>query len=86
MSNTDIPSTEVIRHWVAWGPEDDHSQERVDQFDAWFATQSEIVELQTRVKILEELKNQLPAFEFFEPYVGVERVIRVISGDSEETK
>ena len=39
----DIPSTEVIQHWVAWGytGDDDagmeHSPERVAQFNAWLA-------------------------------------------------
>lgn len=35
MTNADIPSTDVIRHWVGWGPEDDYSTERVAQFEAW---------------------------------------------------
>jgi hypothetical protein len=39
----DIPSTDVIRHWVAWGlPEGvdvelDHDSERVRLFEAWLA-------------------------------------------------
>lgn len=35
----DIPSVDVIRHWVAWGPacdcEQDDSVERVEQFNRW---------------------------------------------------
>jgi hypothetical protein len=37
----DIPSTDVIRHWVAWGLPDgvdvelDHDFERVRLFEAW---------------------------------------------------
>lgn len=38
----DIPSTSVIKHWVAWGvtadcPDDymEHDHERVKQFEAW---------------------------------------------------
>jgi hypothetical protein len=38
----DIPSTDVIQHWCAWGvtdncPDDhsEHSNERVEQFSAW---------------------------------------------------
>jgi hypothetical protein len=38
----DIPTTEVIRHWSAWGPTQDcpdehreHSVERAKQFDSW---------------------------------------------------
>lgn len=40
---SDIPSTEVIRHWCAWGYTGDdeagmeHSPERVAQFEAWLA-------------------------------------------------
>lgn len=40
----DIPSTSVIKHWVAWGvtadcPDDymEHSVERLHQFEAWLA-------------------------------------------------
>lgn len=40
----DIPSTSVIKHWVAWGvttdcPDDymEHDPERVKQFEAWLA-------------------------------------------------
>jgi hypothetical protein len=43
---TEIPSTNVIRHWCAWGttadcPDEhsDHSIERVEQFEAWFASE-----------------------------------------------
>jgi hypothetical protein len=32
-----IPSTDVVRHWVAWGPDEDLSQERLEQFEAWLA-------------------------------------------------
>lgn len=40
----DIPSTSVIKHWVAWGvtancPDEfmEHDPERVKQFEAWLA-------------------------------------------------
>lgn len=33
------PSTEVIRHWCAWGVDDEFSQERAEQFDRWLADQ-----------------------------------------------
>lgn len=42
---SEIPSTRVIRHWVAWGTTEDcpdehseHSAERVDQFERWLDT------------------------------------------------
>lgn len=42
---SEIPSTQVIRHWVAWGvnehcPDEhsEHSAERVDQFERWLDT------------------------------------------------
>jgi hypothetical protein len=31
---TEIPSTDVIRHWVAWD-NDEHDYKRVQLFDAW---------------------------------------------------
>jgi hypothetical protein len=56
----EIPSTQVIRHWVAWGvtadcPDEhsDHSIERVQQFEAWFEKELEI----ERDRIIEMLKN-----------------------------
>lgn len=37
-----IPSIDVVKHWVAWGPSADcpdelidHDSERVEQFEAW---------------------------------------------------
>lgn len=40
----EAPSTDVIRHWVAWGyspdcPDEfiDHDALRIEQFEAWFA-------------------------------------------------
>ncbi len=31
---TEIPTTDVIRHWVAWD-NDEHDYSRVQLFDAW---------------------------------------------------
>lgn len=37
----DIPSVDVIRHWIAWGQtcdcEQDHDAERIEMFEAWLA-------------------------------------------------
>lgn len=35
MSEVEIPPTSVIEHWVAWGPDDNHSVERLEQFRTW---------------------------------------------------
>ena len=46
---TEIPSTQVIRHWVAWGvnehcPDEhsEHSTERVEQFNQWLIWRLEL--------------------------------------------
>ncbi|HET8685909.1 MAG TPA: hypothetical protein VFM18_04510 [Methanosarcina sp.] len=31
----DIPTQNVIEHWVGWGSDGDFSHERVEQFRAW---------------------------------------------------
>ena len=43
----DIPSTSVIRHWIAWD-NDEHDHERVQLFEAWFARELE----QERARII----------------------------------
>ena len=55
-----IPSTQVIRHWVAWGTTADcpdehseHSLERVVQFEDWLETERQ----NEREQIIEMLKT-----------------------------
>jgi hypothetical protein len=84
---SDTPSTQVIRHWVAWGvtadcPDEhsDHSVERVQQFEAWFES-----ELQTErdriIKLLEKLKEPDMKFYKFQTLVNIDRIIAVIKGE-----
>lgn len=51
----DTPSIEVIRHWIGW-ENDEFSQERVEQFHAWYAENekrvSDIARLQEQERIV----------------------------------
>ena len=47
------PSTAVIRHWCAWGENDDYSQERLQQFERWFARELAA----ERRRVIEEMKR-----------------------------
>jgi hypothetical protein len=47
------PTTAVVRHWCAWGYDDDYSQERLEQFDRWLA--AEIAA--ERQRVIEEMKR-----------------------------
>ena len=37
----DIPTQNVIEHWVGWGSDGDFSHERVEQFRAWLKQEKE---------------------------------------------
>jgi hypothetical protein len=73
MSN-DIPSTDVIRHWVGWA-DDDYSTERVAQFEAWLD-----VELaKERDRVIASLRNAFGEEYYKTGVTG--KIVRIIEGE-----
>lgn len=69
----DIPNTQVIRHWIAWGPSEDcpddlieHDPERVEMFQAWL----------TQVKADAWEEGWRAKWEGFNPYKRIEESCR----------
>jgi hypothetical protein len=62
---TGIPSTDVIRHWVAWGLPDgvdvelDHDAERVRLFEAWLEQFGNSERLAERERIIGLLESRV---------------------------
>ena len=81
---SEIPSTQVIRHWVAWGTTGDcpdehseHSAERVKLFEQWLETQRE-AERERIIKLLEDYQQKALASHIV--FLGLERAIKIIKG------
>ena len=82
---SETPSTQVIRHWVAWGTTGDcpdehseHSSERVDLFEQWLQTEREA----ERERIIKQLEHyQAKALASHIVYLGLERAIKIIKGE-----
>jgi hypothetical protein len=79
----DIPSTSVIRHWIAWD-NDEHDFERVQLFEAWFARELE-QERARIIDLLEGLKGDCPLAcgDCEEHAASVWTAIRLIRGGAE---
>lgn len=61
----EVPSDDVIRHWLAWGPSVecpdeliDHDADRIEQFEAWFAEVKEAERSAERERIITLLEAE----------------------------
>lgn len=54
---SEIPSTDVIRHWCGWGADEDFSPIRVLQFEAWLEQVREQERERIRANIIDRVRD-----------------------------
>jgi len=83
----EIPNTQVIRHWIAWGPSEDcpdelieHDADRVEMFQSWLTqmranerANGQALEKERIINLLKKSERECPemAGEYVGWFIGV---------------